>query len=1229
MAAFAAGDRVAYQNEQGRLLHGTVRFVGTTFTPGDWLGLELDEKAGKNDGSFRGKAYFQCEPEYGLFVLSNSWSLRKLEVRDSSSPAPAVLRNPGILPAASKPDLRVEAGLKSPEEKAHASFASELDALHRLLCNKVLEVSASLENLQVHVTEQTQKKVERVGEELEERMMKMLEKAAERFSGALHAQLFQEAGTEKGRASKEEKEPGENKGKQQPDSEGDANKDKGHPPKESLRKKFGLADGGYDERVAALEDAANTEAKYAKALELSGGEQALRKYTQMSEELQKKYGLHEAHRALLPPGERNARSIKVNFQPFFRTLPELFQFAEEEKHHFFDLVKKVAKATNGTYAEPPLKGEERCISKAKFKYVDSAGRVEWHRLTDIVRDTLIFENLTDMYAGLQLIEQDRSVEIVELNDRFQKSLDGGYRDLQLTVRVGSGLMCELQMNTKFFLYVKETSGHRTFEVKRQLVADVTANDTGGTTKTLEWAAKQPEALQDVLAERKSPLLHVAAAKGNSDLVSLFLQRRADVNLTEDKTGRTALHEAMYQGRSCAAWALITAGAELDTKDTEHHTALTLGRLVQRMFPESEPVARCVCMLSQRMGVQELQLSTKAFEEEVRRRLMNSSELVTLAFDGDEAKVLEKLRDWKDPESQNTEGQRPLHQALARGHLKVARHLMLYKADVWQKANGRTAVSVALEHPDGLQLLIDAHKDDEDASDLMSGSSEALFRAAQKLKEMREAAQPDADDQGGVPALHLAAATGDVEVLRELLDKGQDKDAKDHKGVELSFRRTLHPCPRQALRGYTALMVAARHGRVECFTELLQRDADKEARDEDGRTALMLAADCGKRDCLEALLQAGADKEARDEDGRTALMLAAQFGHRDCLGALLQAGADKEAHNQWGRTALMLAAFNGKRDCLEALLQAGADKEARCERGRTALMLAAFNGKRDCLEALLQAGADKSYTRRRGILLFVVDSVSACVVGIEPGRGKTALDEAADEECRQILRPALHRAAAAGDLAALKELLDQGQDKEARGEHGRTALMLAAYFGQREGLEALLQAGADKARAGVPVFARGGRGEGVVEADSFSCRRHFPRSLSAGIPQPQLDRSINAPVSWKWMLSQAGAKPCNPGPASAILLRAFCEIWARQAHTLFPYQLDNLENFSSQAGLQFCIFEHILVCKGLDLAGTTLNRFKLDWEPLMLRSHPDLGYAPPMTDENDWPCSLQRIHVWGF
>ena len=60
----------------------------------------------------------------------------------------------------------------------------------------------------------------------------------------------------------------------------------------------------------------------------------------------------------------------------------------------------------------------------------------------------------------------------------------------------------------------------------------------------------------------------------------------------------------------------------------------------------------------------------------------------------------------------TESVVPLCQALTKGHLKVARHLMLYKADLWKRVNDQTAVSLALEHPDGLQLLIDTHPDDE-------------------------------------------------------------------------------------------------------------------------------------------------------------------------------------------------------------------------------------------------------------------------------------------------------------------------------------------------------------------------------------------------------------------------------------------------------------------------------------------------------------------------------------
>ncbi|KAJ3430512.1 guanine nucleotide exchange factor [Anaeramoeba flamelloides] len=57
------GDKVTVFNNEG-----SIKFIGQTkFSPGNWVGIELKEKVGRNDGSVQGIKYFECKPEHGIF----------------------------------------------------------------------------------------------------------------------------------------------------------------------------------------------------------------------------------------------------------------------------------------------------------------------------------------------------------------------------------------------------------------------------------------------------------------------------------------------------------------------------------------------------------------------------------------------------------------------------------------------------------------------------------------------------------------------------------------------------------------------------------------------------------------------------------------------------------------------------------------------------------------------------------------------------------------------------------------------------------------------------------------------------------------------------------------------------------------------------------------------------------------------------------------------------------
>lgn len=54
---YKLGDRVIVKSSQGSKV-GYVRYIGPAeFAKGEWVGVELDEPRGKNDGSVNGKRY--------------------------------------------------------------------------------------------------------------------------------------------------------------------------------------------------------------------------------------------------------------------------------------------------------------------------------------------------------------------------------------------------------------------------------------------------------------------------------------------------------------------------------------------------------------------------------------------------------------------------------------------------------------------------------------------------------------------------------------------------------------------------------------------------------------------------------------------------------------------------------------------------------------------------------------------------------------------------------------------------------------------------------------------------------------------------------------------------------------------------------------------------------------------------------------------------------------------
>ncbi|WP_243060642.1 ankyrin repeat domain-containing protein [Nocardioides sp. SR21] len=215
--------------------------------------------------------------------------------------------------------------------------------------------------------------------------------------------------------------------------------------------------------------------------------------------------------------------------------------------------------------------------------------------------------------------------------------------------------------------------------------------------------------------------------------------------------------------------------------------------------------------------------------------------------------------------------------------------------------------------------------------------------------------------------------------------------------------------------------------VERARRLIQRGADVNAKDENEQSAYLIATSEGYLDLLRLTLHAGARVDAKDSWNGTGLIRAAERGHGLVVGELLRAGIDRDHVNRIGYQAIHEAVWLGEDTApyattVRVLAAGGVRLEDRSpSAGLTPLEMA----------------------RERGY-----DGLERILVDM------TTSDRPADPDA------ALLRAAADGDPDAVATALRAGADIEARDDHDRTALLLAATYDHVPVAQVLVAMGAD-------------------------------------------------------------------------------------------------------------------------------------------------------------------------
>jgi len=218
----------------------------------------------------------------------------------------------------------------------------------------------------------------------------------------------------------------------------------------------------------------------------------------------------------------------------------------------------------------------------------------------------------------------------------------------------------------------------------------------------------------------------------------------------------------------------------------------------------------------------------------------------------------------------------------------------------------------------------------------------------------------------------ASTKGDLEKVKELLNKGADVNAKGE-------------------YGRTPLMWVLREANIEISELLIEKGADLNVQDDEGKTVLMCASWGGARGVLLLLqypeikldmeiltkeftkasdrgdlklvkeLLPKVDVNAISHKGRNGLILASRHNYLDCVSVILNdPRTDVNLKDSIGNTALMYASEYGYTDVVSLLLKhPKIDVNIKDDNGQTALVEAVYKEHYDIVSLLIDKGANIS------------------------------------------------------------------------------------------------------------------------------------------------------------------------------------------------------------------------------------------------------------------------------